>query len=320
MKESQYLSAQGLIQARERIQDQVHLTPVLSSRFLNNLSGAQLYFKCEHLQKIGAFKFRGASHVLSLLSPEEKARGVVTHSSGNHAQALALAARERGVKAWIVMPQNAPEVKRTAVLGYGATVVDCEPTLEARESECARIQTKTGAVFVHPFDDPRIIAGQSTAAQELLEQQPDLDAIMAPIGGGGLMSGTALAAYYFGPEKLKIYGAEPLGADDAARSLQAGRLIPSEKPETIADGLLTSLGEWTFPIIQKHLADILTVNDEEIKASMRLLWERMKQLVEPSGAVPLAAVLSKPEHFQGQKLGIILSGGNVDIARVASWF
>lgn len=317
---SEHFSPQSLKLARERIAAQIHHTPLLESRYLNQLSRAQLYFKCEHLQRVGAFKFRGACHALSQLSSAEKARGVVTHSSGNHAQALALAARELGVQAWIVMPNNAPRVKRRAVVGYGARVIDCQPTLEARETESQRIQNETGAVFIHPYDDPRIIAGQSTVVQEMLESQPDLDVIIAPVGGGGLMSGSALAAHYWGKSGLKVYGAEPTGADDAARSLRAGRLIPSEKPNTIADGLLTSLGDWTFPILQSHLSDILTVTDDEIKGSLRLLWERMKQLTEPSAAVPLAAVLKNSELFKGQKVGLILSGGNVDIAHIAPWF
>jgi len=320
---SPHFSAQGLLAAWERIRQQVHQTPVLTSRSLDQLSGAQLFFKCENLQKVGAFKYRGASHVLSLLSPEVKARGVLTHSSGNHAQALALAAREQGLQAWIVMPENAPAVKRAAVAGYGAEIISCEASLTARESTAQAVQARTGAVFVHPYDDPRIIAGQASAGLELLAQSraqgAQLELILAPVGGGGLLSGIALAAHHHGPG-VSVWGAEPAGADDAARSLAAGKLLPSEHPQTLADGLLTSLGQWTFPLIQAHVPRILTVSEASILQALRLLWERMKLVVEPSGAVPLAAVLQHPEHFAGRQVGLVLSGGNVDLAQAGHWF
>lgn len=313
------LSATGLCSAREKLTGHAHTTPVLRSQSLDRLSGAELFFKCENLQKVGAFKYRGASHALALLAPEQRQAGVLTHSSGNHAQALALAAREYGVPAWIVMPRNAPAVKRAAVAGYGAEIILCEPTLTARESTAADVAARTGAHFVHPYDDPRIIAGQATAAMELLSEISNLERVLAPVGGGGLLAGTALATHYFHPE-AEVWGAEPSGADDAARSLATGVIQPSEQPQTIADGLLTALGKWTFPVIQRHVTGIHTVSDAQILAAMRLIWERMKLVVEPSGAVPLAAVLAYPELFKGRRIGLILSGGNVDLALAGQWF
>lgn len=299
--------------AAERLRGVVHRTPVATCRALDELAGRELFFKCEHLQRVGAFKFRGASNAVALLSDAEAARGVVTHSSGNHAQALALAARRRGIPAHIVMPTGAPAVKRAAVAGYGAVIHECAPTLAAREQTAARVVAETGGVFVHPYNDPRIIAGQGTAALELLEVVPDLDAVFAPVGGGGLMSGTCLAVRARRPATL-LFGAEPLGADDAARSLAAGRLLPQTAPHTVADGLRTSLGELTWPILRDHLAGIVTVDDDAILRALRLAWERAKLLIEPSSAVPLAAVLS--EGFKARpgirRVGIILSGGNVD--------
>ncbi len=319
MLSSPYLTREGLATAREHLKGQVKLTPVLSSQSLNQLVGAQVYFKAENFQKVGAFKFRGAMHALAVLDPEERARGVLTHSSGNHAQALALAARQYGVPAWIVMPKNAPRVKREAVAGYGAEIVLCEPTLKARESTAAEVQARTGAAFIHPYNDPRIIAGQATASLELIEQQPGLEIVMAPVGGGGLLSGTALAMHYFAPQ-IPIFAAEPQGADDAFRSLQSGSIQPSTDPQTIADGLLTSLGDWTFPLIQKHVEQILTVSEENILKALKLIFERLKMVVEPSGAVPLAAILEYPERFAGKSVGLIVSGGNVDLAKLGEWF
>lgn len=304
--------------AAARLHGQVHHTPVLTSQWINQQTGAELFFKCENFQKVGAFKFRGATNALLQLSPEAQARGVTTHSSGNHAQALALAAQARGLKAWIVMPENAPAVKRAAVEGYGATVIACAPTLAARESTVAEVIARTGATFIHPYNDPAIIAGQATAALELLAEQP-LDALMAPVGGGGLLSGTALAAHHFAPD-IQVYGAEPAAADDAYRSLISGQIEPSITPQTIADGLLTSLGDLTFPILQRHLGGIYRVSEAGIIEAMRWLWERMKIVVEPSGAVPLAAVIEHPEAFAGQRVGLIVSGGNVDIAQASAWF
>lgn len=303
--------------AAERIAGRAHRTPVRTCATLDRLAGCELFFKCEHLQKVGAFKFRGACNTLLQLDPADAARGVVTHSSGNHAQALALAARMIGVPAHIVMPSNAPAVKRRAVEGYGARVIECRPTLQAREDTAARVIDETGAVFVHPYDDPRIIAGQGTSALELLSQVGELDAIVVPVGGGGLASGVCVAAHGLRPE-LRVIAAEPAGADDAARSFAAGRLIPQEAPRTIADGLLTSLGEHTWPILRDHLDRVVTVTEDEIVRAMRLLWERAKLLVEPSAAVPLAAVLS--DELRGLdglgRVGVVLSGGNVQLDRL----
>lgn len=301
--------------AHERIRTRAHRTPVLTSSDLDRRSGAALSFKCENFQKVGAFKFRGALNAVASLSAAELARGVTTHSSGNHAQALALAARTAGGRATLVMPRTAPRVKLEAVRGYGAEVVLCEPTLEARERETERVIADTGATLIHPYNDLRIIAGQATAAKELLEDAGELDLLLAPVGGGGLVSGTALAAYHFSPA-TEVVAVEPSGADDARRSLAAGRIVPSVAPRTIADGLLTSLGELTFEVIRHRVREIVTVGDEAIVAAMRLLWERMKIVVEPSAAVPLAAVLAHRLDVAGRRVGIILSGGNVDLDRL----
>jgi len=304
-----------ILAAAERLAPWVHRTPIATCSTLDRLAGRQLFFKCEHLQKIGAFKFRGAMNAMLQLPEEAAARGVVTHSSGNHAQALALAARLRGVQATIVMPANSAAVKRRAVIDYGARVVDCAPNLAARESTTAQIQAETGATLIPPYDHPQIIAGQGTAALELLEQVPDLDAVIAPVGGGGLMAGTCLAVRGRAPQ-VKLFGAEPLGANDAARSFAAGKFVPQTDPHTIADGLRTSLGELTWPILRDHLEEVITAGEEEIIAAMRLAWERAKLLIEPSSAVPLAALLG--EVFRQKpglrRIGIILSGGNVDLA------
>ena len=278
---------------------------------LDKMSGRRLFFKCEQFQRVGAFKFRGASNVVLGLSAEDASRGVCTHSSGNHAQALARAARSRGIPSWIVMPTNAPAVKRAAVEGYGATIVECEPTLEARETTAANVIDRTGALFVHPYDDDRIIAGQGTAAKELIEDVSELDAVMAPVGGGGLMSGTCITTRAMLPEAL-LLGAEPSGADDAAQSLSAGTLIPQTAPNTICDGLLTSLSERTFSILRDHLKTIVTVTDDEVRAARTLLLERAKLWVEPSSATVLAAMLKDTCPIpMGAHVGLILSGGNV---------
>jgi threonine dehydratase len=302
--------------AHVRIQDFIHQTPVLQCGTLNALSGAHLFFKCENLQKVGAFKMRGAANAVLQLSEEEKAKGVATHSSGNHAQALALSARLAGIPAYIVMPRTAPSVKVAAVKGYGAEVIFCEPTLEARESTLAQVQERTGARFIPPYNHPHVILGQATAAKELFEQldQP-LDLLITPVGGGGLLSGSILAARAFSPS-TEVWAGEPAGADDAYRSWQAGKHIPQTSPKSIADGLLTSLGELNYAIIREGVKEIVPVSEEEIITAMRLLWERMKLVVEPSGAVPLAAILKEKDRLQGKRIGIILSGGNVDLAKL----
>ena len=305
----------NLTEAHKRIKAFIHKTPVLSSQSINEITGASLFFKCENLQKAGAFKFRGATNAVLLLSEEQKSKGVATHSSGNHAAALALAARNAGVKAYVVMPENAPEPKKKAVAGYGAKITFCEPTLEARETTLERVIQQTGAVFIHPYNNPHIIAGQGTAALELLDEIADLDIIMAPVGGGGLISGTAIAAKNMKPG-IKALAAEPEMADDAFRSFKAGKLLPSVNPDTLADGLRTSLGSLTFKIIRENVDDILTVSEKSIVTAMRMIWERMKIIVEPSSAVPLAAVLEHPEIFNKKKTGIILSGGNVDLEKL----
>jgi threonine dehydratase len=303
---------QDIRAAAGRIRPYIHHTPVLTSSALNGMCGTELFFKCENFQKVGAFKIRGATNAVFLLSDEEAARGVATHSSGNHAAALALAARWRGVPAYVVMPQNAPAVKRAAVAGYGAHIFDCAPTLAAREQRLAEVVQQTGAAFIHPYNDYRVIAGQGTAALELCEEVPGLDVVMAPVGGGGLLSGTALAVAGVSPG-TRVIAAEPARADDAYRSLRAGRIIPATHPDTVADGLRTSLGDRTFPIIQKHVAGIVTVSEEAIVSAMRHVWERMKIVVEPSGVVPLAALLSGAIDLRGRRVGIIFSGGNVDL-------
>jgi threonine dehydratase len=302
-------------QAAVRIKPYAHRTPVLTCTSLNRMAEAELFFKCENFQKGGAFKFRGACNAVFALSEAEAQRGVATHSSGNHAAALALAARLRGMKAWIVMPKTAPAVKKAAVAGYGGEIVFCEPSLEAREATLAMVQQETGATFIPPYNDPRVIAGQGTAALELCQDVPNLDIILAPVGGGGLVSGTALAVAAVSPT-TRVIAAEPASADDAYRSLQAGYVIPSIQPQTIADGLLTSLGDLTFAIIQQHVAQIVTVSEEAIISAMRHVWERMKIIVEPSAAVPVGALLEKHVPLAGQRIGIILSGGNVDLNRL----
>ncbi|MBR9975386.1 MAG: pyridoxal-phosphate dependent enzyme [Bacteroidetes bacterium] len=301
--------------AASRIEPWAHRTPIMTSSAIDAMAGNTLFFKCENFQKVGAFKFRGASNAVLSLSDDEAARGVATHSSGNHAQALALAARLRGIPAFIVMPSNAPAIKKAAVAGYGARIVECEPTLEARESTLDAVVGETGAAFVHPYNDPRVITGQATAAKELIEDVPDLDILMTPVGGGGLLSGSALSAFYLS-SGTAVIAAEPEGADDAARSFRAGRIIPSENPRTIADGLLTSLGENTFAIIRAHVSDIVTVSDDAIIRAMRLVWERLKIVIEPSAAVPLAAILERKPDTDGKRVGIILSGGNLDLDRL----
>jgi threonine dehydratase len=298
--------------AAARIAPDAHRTPVLTCAALNTMTGAELYFKCENFQKVGAFKFRGATNAVFSLSEEEAVNGVATHSSGNHAAALALAARNRGIPAYIVIPSNAPQVKKDAVAGYGAHISWCEPTLESRETTLARVVERTGAAEIHPFNNWRIIAGQATAALELYTDVPRLDIIMAPVGGGGLLSGTALSTAQVSPA-TSVIAAEPAGADDAYRSFKAGHIIPSVNPQTIADGLLTSLGDKTFAVIQKYVHDIVTVSEDAIVSAMRHIWERMKIIVEPSAAVPLGALLAGKLECKDKRIGIIISGGNVDL-------
>jgi threonine dehydratase len=300
-------------EAHQRIQSYIHKTPVMTSAGIDEMAGCLLFFKCENFQKIGAFKARGAMNAVLSLSEEGRAKGVATHSSGNHAQALARAAKIMGTKSYIVMPRTAPEVKKRGVRGFDGEIFECEPTLAARESTLAEVVKKTGAAEIHPFNNYEVIAGQATAAKELFEEVNNLDVIIAPVGGGGLLSGTALAAKYFSPT-TQVFAAEPAGADDAFRSMQSGKIEPSQS-NSIADGLLTSLGDKTFPIIHELVKEVITVTDEEIVSAMRLIWERMKIVVEPSCVVPLAAVLKSKEKFKGKRVGIILSGGNVDLGR-----
>lgn len=308
-------SLNDIREAAIRIKPYAHRTPVLTNESLNQKVGAQVYLKCENLQKVGAFKFRGACNAVYSLTDEEASHGVVTHSSGNHAQALALAAKMRGIPAYIVMPSNAPQVKKDAVAGYGGQITFCEPTLAARESTMEGIRQKTSATVVHPYDNEKVIAGQGTAAMELLEDVPDLDVIITPVGGGGLLSGTSIAAT--GLKKgIRVIAGEPEKADDAFRSLQAGKIIPSENPKTIADGLLTSLGALTFPIIQQNVEQIVTVSEEGIIATMKFVWERAKIIIEPSSAVAISVLWENKINLHGLKIGIIISGGNVDLGKL----
>ena len=302
-------------QAARRIQPMIHRTPVLTSESIDRIAGCRIFFKCENFQKAGAFKMRGAANAVLLLSEAERGKGVATHSSGNHGQALARAAQRVGCPAYIVMPTTAPDIKQRAVAAYGAEITFCEPTLTARETALTEVVYHTGATFVHPYNNERVIAGQGTAALELIEEVDTLDTVLAPVGGGGLLSGTAIATHGLLPSATVVAG-EPAGADDAYRSLRAGHIVLSESPRTLADGLLTSLGDKTFPIIQQHVARIITVSEAEIVAAMRLVWERMKIIIEASCAVPLAALLKEKEAFAGQRVGIILTGGNVDLAKL----
>lgn len=304
-----------ILQAAKRIQPYAHRTPIITNESLNQRVGAQVFLKCENFQKVGAFKFRGACNAVYSLSDDEAARGVATHSSGNHAQALALAARMRGIAAHIVMPENAPQVKKDAVAGYGGRITYCEPTLQAREAALRHVVESTGAAFIHPFDNERVIAGQGTAALELLADVPDLDAIIAPIGGGGLLSGTSIAAAET-KKGIRVIGGEPEMADDAFRSLEAGKVLPMEHPKTIADGLLTSLSDLTFSIIQSRVERIVTVSEQGIVDAMKFVWERAKIVIEPSAAVAVAVLWEKKIDLAGLKVGVILSGGNVDLGKL----
>jgi threonine dehydratase len=314
---------EAIVAAHARIAPRIHRTPILTSASLNSMTGAQLFFKCENLQKTGSFKIRGASNAILSLTEREVEKGIVTQSSGNHGAAVACAAAWRGVPAWIVMPKNAPAVKAKAIEGYGGKVIFCEPSVAARKATCDRIQLETGAHLVHPYDDDRIITGQATAAKELLEEIGDLDAVFAPVSGGGLLSGTCLGAKGLRPE-IRLFGCEPERADDAYRSLTTGTLQSQDSSDTIADGLRASLSPRTFAILRRHVDRILLVSEEEIISTARLIWERMKIIIEPSSAVAIApllkpglvASLNLPKRPDGlaPKLGIILSGGNVDLS------
>lgn len=308
-----------VLAAHERIQPHIHRTPVLTSGFLDRLTGARLFFKCENFQKAGAFKVRGASNAVFGLWDAEAARGVATHSSGNHALSLSYAAGRRGIPCHVVMPRTAPQAKKDAVRAYGGVITECEPSTSSREEVFARVQAETGADFVHPYNDPRVIAGQATCSREMIDQVAEmgeaLDAIVAPIGGGGMVSGTCLTLSTIAPG-VKIYGAEPAQADDAARSLHAGHIIADDAPVTVADGLKVPLKELTWHFVSRHVTDILTATEQEIVDAMRLTWARMKIVIEPSCAVPLAVILKNPEAFRGKRVGVVLTGGNVDLDKL----
>jgi threonine dehydratase len=304
-----------VVAAHERIRPFVHRTPVLTSTGLNDMFGSSLFFKCENFQKVGAFKFRGATNAILALPEEAARKGVGTHSSGNHAAALSLAARMNGIDAHIVMPHTAPEIKKVAVREYGGIITYCEPTMDSRETTMNEVVARTGVTFVPSYDHFNIICGQGTAAKELIEDVGGLDIVIAPLGGGGLMSGTAISTKGMLPSAMTL-AVEPAGADDAYRSFKTGKIVPSINPQTIADGLLTSLGKLTFRIIMDKVDDVVTVSDDSIVAAMRMIWERMKIVVEPSGAVPLAAIIEKKIDVGGKRAGLILSGGNVDLSKL----
>jgi threonine dehydratase len=312
------ITKETLEQAHERIKPYVHRTPVMTSEAINEIASCSIFFKCENLQKIGAFKARGAMNAALQLTTEQRSKGIATHSSGNHAQAIARAAKILGIPSYIVMPRTAPEIKKKGVRGYGGQIFECEPNVQSRESTLSDVVAKTGANEIHPYNNYHIIAGQATAAKELIEDVPKLDFLMAPVGGGGLLSGTSLSAKFFSPS-TKVIAGEPAGADDAFRSMQSGKIEVSQA-NTIADGLLTSLGDKTFPIIHENVEKIIPVTEDEIVEAMRLIWERMKIIVEPSAAVPFAALLKEKENFKGKRVGIILSGGNVDLEKTLKLF
>jgi len=308
----EFPAAREIKAAHDRIKPFINRTPVLTSFTIDRMFRCEVFFKCENFQKVGAFKARGATNAVRSLDPEALKKGVATHSSGNHAQALSWAAALAGTNAYIVMPSNSSPVKIEAVKGYGGKITFCDPTLSSRETTLQKVIEKTAAIEIHPYNDPRIIAGQATSALELIEDIPDLDLIIAPVGGGGLLSGTALSAFYFAPE-AEVIGTEPEQADDAFRSFAAGTIIPSVNPQTLADGLRTSLGSCTFPIIRKHVRSIVTVSEESIIRAMKFIWERMKIIVEPSSAVPFAAIMEEKINVEGKRVGLIISGGNVDL-------
>jgi len=313
------ITGQHIKEAHERIKPFIHKTPVLTSQTINTLTGAEVFFKCENLQKIGAFKIRGGMNAVLSLPKEKQQKGIATHSSGNHAQAIAYAAREVGTKAYIVMPDNSPQVKVDAVKGYGAEIFFCEPNQQAREKKLQEVVGKTGAEFIHPYNNNAVITGQATCAKEIIEEISDLDCIIAPVGGGGLLSGTALSAHYFSPSTW-VYAAEPEGAADAVLSFKSDKIEKAPFVKTIADGLQTTLGDKTFPVIKEYVKDILTVSDEEIIAAMKLVYERMKIVIEPSAAVTLAALIKHKSLFAGKRVAVIFSGGNVELKKLGEWF
>ena len=315
MTDMTYPTYDDVIAAHARIAPYIHRTPVLTSTYLNELTGAELFFKCENFQKAAAFKVRGASNAVFGLSDEMAARGVATHSSGNHALSLSYAAGRRGIPCHVVMPHTAPQAKKDAVIGYGGKITECEPSTSSREEVFAQVAAETGADFVHPYNDPRVIAGQGTCSRELAEQVGGLDAVIAPIGGGGMISGTCLSLSNIAPG-VKIYAAEPEQADDAARSFRAGHIIADDAPVTVADGLKVPLKELTWHFVSNHVTDILTASEQEIIDAMRLTWARMKIVMEPSSAVPLATILKNRDVFAGKRVGVIITGGNVDLDRL----
>ncbi|NYS24473.1 pyridoxal-phosphate dependent enzyme [Rhodobacteraceae bacterium 2376] len=306
---------QDVVDAHERIKPHIHRTPVLTSEYMNQLSGAELFFKCENFQKAGAFKVRGACNAVFGLSDEDARRGVATHSSGNHALSLSYAAGRRGIPCHVVMPRTAPQAKKDAVRGYGGIITECEPSTTSREEVFARVEAETGAEFVHPYNDPRVIAGQGTCSREFMEQVQGLDAVIAPIGGGGMISGTCLTLSNIAPH-VEIYAAEPEQADDAYRSFKAGHIIADDAPNTVADGLKVPLKDLTWHFVSNHVTDILTASEQEIIDAMKLTWARMKIVMEPSCAVPLAVILKNPEVFRGKRVGVIVTGGNVDLDKL----
>lgn len=310
--ESIQFSKDALSECHKLIAPYIHRTPVLSSRLIDEIIGAQVVFKCENFQRMGAYKMRGATHAILKLDPESRESGVVTHSSGNFAQALSLAAKSLGVDAHIVMPSNAPKVKKEGVISYGGNIIECEPTVEARIETAERVAAKTGATFIHPSNDPDVILGQGTACLELLEDHPELEYIFVPVGGGGLIGGSALAAFHLG-NKTRIIGAEPFEVDDAYRSMISGRIESNITTNTIADGLKTTLGDNTLPLILNYVDKIIRVDEDEIVSAMKLIWERMKIVVEASSAVALAALIRNKKDYVGSSVGIIISGGNVDL-------
>lgn len=312
-------SFEDMFAAHERIRPHIHRTPVLTSSHLNALAGCEMFFKCENLQKAGAFKVRGASNAVFGLSDEQAKKGVATHSSGNHALSLSYAAGRRGIPCNVVMPHTAPQAKKDAVRGYGGIITECEPSTTSREAVFAEVQARTGSDFVHPYNDPRVIAGQGTCSRELLEQMQAFggapDIVIAPIGGGGMISGTCLTLSNLAPE-VKIIAAEPEQADDAARSFRAGHIIADDAPDTVADGLKVPLKDLTWHFVSRHVSDILTASEQEIIDAMQLIWKRMKIVIEPSSAVPLATILKNPDVFAGKRVGVIITGGNVDLTRL----
>ena len=306
---------EDMLEAHERIRPYIHRTPVLTSTFINGLTGAELFFKCENFQKAGAFKARGASNAVFGLSDEKAKKGVATHSSGNHALSLSYAAGRRGIPCHVVMPRTAPQAKKDAVIGYGGKITECEPSTSSREAVFAEVQAATGADFVHPYNDPRVIAGQGTCSRELMDQVEGLDAVVAPIGGGGMISGTCLTLSTIAPH-VQIFAAEPKNADDAYRSFKAGHIIADDAPDTVADGLKVPLKDLTWHFVRNHVTDVLVATEEEIVDAMKLIWKRMKIVMEPSSAVPLATILKNKDRFAGKRVGVIVTGGNVDLDKL----